>query len=100
MTAQELEQKYIGRMTDEDKLNDQFHMMGKFGKASMYTFSFNTYGYTISADICIECGKITGIVPEKEEREDEWGYVPEDASPDIQPEEYDTIARYLESVVA
>ena len=42
MTAQELEQKYIGRMTDEDKLNDQFHMMGKFGKASMYTFSFNT----------------------------------------------------------
>ena len=53
MTAQELEQKYIGRMTDEDKLNDQFQMMGKFGKASMYTFSFNTYGYTISADICI-----------------------------------------------
>lgn len=100
MTKQEMEEKYIGCMTDEDKLNDHFYMMGKFGKASMYTFSFHTYGYTISVDICIEYGRITGIVPEKEEHADEWGYVPEDGSPDIQPEEYDTIARYLNSVTA
>lgn len=100
MTEQQLEQKYIGKKTDEDKLNDQFQMMGKFGKASMYTFSFRTYGYTVSVDICIEFGKITGIVPGKEECADEWGYIPEDASPDVQPEEYDTIARYLDSVIA
>lgn len=100
MTVQEFEHKYIGRMTDEDKLNDNFHMMGKYGKAFMYTFSFHTYGYTISADVCIEFGKITGIVPEKEPCADEWGYVPEDVSPDIQPEEYDTMAQYLNSVLA
>ncbi|MCD8357189.1 MAG: hypothetical protein LUE11_11565 [Clostridia bacterium] len=100
MTMQDIEEKYIDRTVDEDKLNYHFHMMGKFGRAFMYTFSFNTYGYTISADICVECGKITGIVPDKEEREDEWGYMPEDGSPEIQPEEYDTIARYLDSVLA
>ena len=99
MTMQELEQKYIDREVDEGRLNYYFKMMGKFGRASMYTFSFNTDDYTISADICIEHGTITGIVPEKEQRDDGWGFNPNPGPKEIQPEEYDTLAKYLDSVV-
>lgn len=99
MTEQEIEDKFIGRTVDEDKLNYHFSMMGRFGKASMYTISFNTQDYTISTDICIERGKITGIVTEKEQRADEWGYNPEPGPSDVQPEEYDTLAMYLNCVI-
>lgn len=99
MTFEQLEQKFINRQVDEDRLNYYFTMMGKFGKAFMYTFSFNTEGYTISADVCVEQGKITGIVPEKELREDEWGSVPDPGPAEIQPEEYDSMAMYFQSVV-
>lgn len=100
MTLQEVEQKYTGRFVDEDRLEYNFKMMGKFGKVSVYTFSFNTDDYTISAEVCVEKGKIIGVVPEKELRDDGWGINP-DAGPDeILPEEYDTIALYMDSVVA
>lgn len=99
MTFEQLEQKFIGREVDEDRLNYYFTMMGRFGKASMYTFSFHTEGYTISADVCVEQGRITGIVPEKEPREDEWGSVPDPGPADIQPEEYESMAMYFQSVV-
>ena len=99
MTLQEIEDTFVGREVNEDKLNYYFHMMGRFGQASMYTVSFNTQDYTISSDICVERGKITGIVTEKEQREDEWGYNPEPGPSEIQPEECDTLAMYLHSVV-
>ena len=98
-TFEQLEQKFIGREVDEDRLNYYFTMMGRFGKSSMYTFSFHTEGYTISADVCVEQGRITGIVPEKEPREDEWGRVPDPGPADIQPEEYESMAMYFQSVV-
>lgn len=99
MTMQELEEKYIDREIDEDRLDYHFKMMGKFGKASMYTFSFHTDDYTISADLCIERGKITGIVPDKEQRDDGWGLNPNAGPTEILPEEYDTIAMYLDCVI-
>ncbi len=99
MTIQELEEKYIGKRVSESKLAYQFTMMGKFGKASMYTFDFNTDDYKISVDLCVERRRITGIVPDKEQRQDAWGYNPEPGDPEIQPEEYDTIALYLDSVL-
>ncbi len=100
MTLQEIEEKFVGRTVDEDKLNYYFDMMGRFGKASMYTFSFNTQDYTISTDVCVERGRITGIVTEKEQREDDWGYNPEPGPSEMQPEEYETLAKYLNCVVA
>ena len=99
MTMQELEEKYIDREVDEGRLNYYFQMMGKFGRASMYTFSFHTDDYTISADICIERGRITGIVPDKEQRDDGWGFNTDAGSEEILPGEYDTLAMYLDSVV-
>lgn len=99
MTMQEIEDKYIGKRVSEGRLNYNFTMMGKFGKASMYTFEFNTDDYKISVDLCIERKKITGIVPDKEQRQDAWGYNPNPGDPEIQPEEYDTIAMYLDSVL-
>lgn len=100
MTMQDIEDKYIGRRIDQNRLDRNFHMMGKFGRASMHDFSFNTDDYTISTDLCIERGRITGIVPDKEQREDDWGYNPNPGPAEMQPEEYDTLAQYLETVVA
>lgn len=99
MTEQQIEDTFIGRAVDEDKINYHFHMMGKFGQASMYNISFNTQDYTISTDVCVERGKITGVVTEKEQREDEWGYNPDPGPAEMQPEEYDTLATYLNCVV-
>ena len=99
MTMQDIENRYIDREVDEDRLNYYFHMMGKFGRASMYTISFNTDDYTISADLCIERGRITGIVPDQEQRDDGWGLNPDAGPAEILPEEYDTLAMYLDSVV-
>jgi hypothetical protein len=99
MTMQELEEKYIDREINEDRLNYNFKMMGKFGPASIYTFSFNTDDYTVSADVCIERDRITGIVPDKEQRDDGWGLNPNPGPSEILPEEYDILAKYLDCVV-
>ena len=99
MTFEQLEKEFIGRPVDEDKMYFVFSMMGKFGKSTMYTVSFQTEGYTVSADVCVEQGKIMGIVPEKELREDEWGSIPDPGPAEIQPEEYATLAMYFRSVV-
>ncbi len=100
MTMQDIEDKYIGRRTDQNRLDRNFRMMGKFGQAFMYDFSFHTDDYTISTDVCVERGRITGIVPDKEQREDDWGYNPNPGPAEMQPEEYEAIARYLDSVIA
>lgn len=99
MTQQDIEEKFIGREINEDGLDYYFKMMGKFGKASMYTFSFNTDDYTISAEVCVENGKLVGVVPDKELRDDGWGVNPDAGPVEIQPEEYDTMAMYLNCVV-
>ncbi len=100
MTMEQIEEKYIGRRVNQNRLDLNFRMMGKFGRASMYDFSFHTSDYKISTDVCIERGRITGIVPDKEQREDDWGRNPDPGPEEIQPEEYDTIARYLDCVLA
>ncbi|MGN1013919.1 MAG: hypothetical protein ACI4PM_01020 [Butyricicoccus sp.] len=99
MTQQDIEEKFIGRAINEEGLDYYFKMMGKFGKASMYTFSFNTDDYTISAEVCVENGKLVGVVPDKELRDDGWGVNPDAGPAEIQPEEYDTMAMYLNCVV-
>ena len=99
MTQQDIEEKFIDREVDEERLEYHFKMMGKFGKASMYTFSFNTDDYTISAEVCVENGRLVGIVPDKEARDDGWGINPDAGPEEIQPEEYDTMAMYLNCVV-
>lgn len=99
MTEQTLLETYCGRYVDEDRLFQHFRMMGKFGKASIYTTEFNTADYTVSIEVMVERGKMTGITLDKELRDDGWGVNPEPGPEEIQPEEYDRIAMYLGSVV-
>lgn len=99
MTQQELNEKYCGKYVDQNRIL-RFHMMGKFGKCFVYDFSITTEDYLITVEINVDEGKVIGIVPEKELRDDGWGINPDAGPAELLPEEIDRIAMYMDSVMA
>lgn len=98
MTQQQINDTYCGKYINEDRIAAAFHMMGKFGKCFIYEFAVDTDDCRISVEVSVEYGKIIGVVPEKEFRDDGWG-IPNGEPGEILPEEYDRIAMYLDSVL-
>lgn len=97
MNLQDLEKKYIGSRVSERKVAQQYTYMGRFGKSVVHQLSFLNHTSRITADVCIEEGKIAGIVPDKELNADEWGVI--DDTEEITEEEFAVIARYLDAVL-
>ena len=101
MTLEELAIKYDNAPVSEDRVNTVFRSMGKFGQIFVHTFSFDTDNATVSAEVCIKHGKMVGFTPEKNPRQDEWGFdAGEDFTEDLTPEEIDRLDQYLASVLA
>lgn len=100
MTLEELTRKYADRFVNEEKVNDTFTHMGKFGKITAFMFTFETENARVQTELCIKGGKIIGLTPEKEPVEDVWGYTAEEYTEEITPEEIFRIDRYLNSVMA
>ena len=100
MTLEELTRKYADRFVNEEKVNDTFTHMGKFGKITAFMFAFETENARVQTELCIKGGKIIGLTPEKEPVEDVWGYTSEEYTEEITPEELFRIDRYLHSVMA
>ena len=100
MTQQDLEQTYINRFLDEEKVSDTFTHMGKFGRMTLFMFTFTTENATVRTELCVKGGKLVGFTPEKEPLVDDWGYTAEDYTEEITEEEYVRIGRYLASVMA
>jgi hypothetical protein len=101
MTLDALTQAYMGRAVDIEIIEERFTHMGKFGKITVYGFSFDTENASIHTEVCVKGGKISGFTPEKEERIDEWGYAPEEAyTEELTDEDCARIARYLDTILA
>ena len=100
MTLELLTQKYVGLPVDIEKTEETFTHMGKFGKVTVYSFSFDTENATVHTEVCVKGGKIVGFTPEKEPRQDEWGYGPEEEfTEEITPEECARVDLYLASIL-
>lgn len=98
MTLQELESAYLGRNVSIKRIGDRFRYLGKFGMSMLYQFSFSLNSYQISTDICIDDGKITGLIPEKTGVADEWGETPEDCD-ELAEDDIAVMKQYLDSVM-
>ena len=48
----------------------------------------------------MEGGKLIGLTPEKEPRQDDWSYTSEEYEEDLTAEDLSRIRRYLNSVLA
>ena len=101
MTLEALTQSYMGRAVDIETIEERFTHMGKFGKITVYGFSFDTENASIHTEVCVKSGKISGFTPEKEERIDEWGYPSEEEfTEELTDEDCSRIARYLDTILA
>ena len=100
MTQQDLEQAYINRFLDEEKVSDTFTHMGKFGRITAWLFSFESETATVRTEVCVKGGKIIGLTPEKEPLQDDWGYTSEEYEEGLSAEDLSRIQRYLNSVLA
>lgn len=101
MTMDELAKKYADLPVDEDRIEKNFRHMGRFGRTTIYGLSFETENSTVTAEICVKSGKFAGFNPEKEPREDEWGFgTAEPYQDDFTPEECARMELYLASVLA
>lgn len=100
MTLEELTRKYTDRFVDEEKVSERFTHMGKFGRVLVMMFSFETENAVVRTEVCLKGGKIIGFTPEKEPREDEWGYGTEGYTEEVTEEEFARIDLYLNSVMA
>ncbi len=100
MTLEDLTRKYMNRLTDEEKVSQTFTHMGKFGRVTVFMFSFETESALVRTEVCIKGGKIIGFTPEKEPVQDVWGYTSEDYTEDITEEDFTRIDLYLNSVMA
>ena len=100
MTLEELARKYNGLAVDVERTEELFRHMGKFGKVTVYGFSFETDNSTVHMEVCVKGGKIEGFTPEKEPREDEWGFgAAEEFVEELTAEECSRADRYLASVL-
>lgn len=101
MTLDALTQAYMDRAVDIEIIEERFTHMGKFGKITVYGFSFDTETAAIHTEVCVKQGKISGFTSEKEPREDEWGYPPEEShTEELTEEDCARIGRYLDSVLS
>lgn len=101
MTLDELAAKYANLPVDEERIEKNFRHMGRFGRTTVYTFSFETENAAVTAEVCVKGGRLSGFNPEKEPREDEWGFgASEPYQEDFTAEECDRLDRYLASVLA
>lgn len=101
MTPESLMEKYTDRPVDPERIEELFLHMGKFGKMTGYSFSFETDNATVSVEVYVKGGRITGFTPEKEPRVDEWGYgAPEEYTEALTAEECSRIDRYLAGILA
>ena len=100
MTIEDLLQKYTGLAVDTEKADELLRHMGKFGKITVYSFSFETDTATISVEACIKAGKFSSFTPEKEKRIDEWGYSTEEYTEEFTAEECSRIDKYFFSILA
>ena len=101
MTLDALIQSYMDRPVDMEIIEERFTHMGKFGKITVYGFSFDTENAVINTEVCVKYGKISGFTPEKEPKEDEWGYLPEEAyTEELTDDDCARIGRYLDTILA
>ena len=102
MLLEDLSKKYADLPVDEERIEQNFRHMGRFGRTTVYGFSFETENAKISAELCVKSGKISGFMPEKEPREvDEWFFGTVEAyQEEFTPEECARLDRYLASVLA
>ena len=99
MTVEQLTEKYMNLPVDVERIEERFLHMGKFGKLTVYGFSFETDSSCVSVEFCVKAGKFAGFTPEKEPRADEWGYNSEEYSEEFTLEECSSIARYFDTVL-
>ena len=101
MTLEALIQSYMDRRVDIELIEERFTHMGKFGKITVYGFSFDTENASIHTEVCVKTGKVSGFTSEKEPREDEWGYLPEEEyTEDLTEDDCRRIGRYLDTILA
>lgn len=102
MTLDDLSKKYADLPVDEERIEQNFRHMGRFGRTTVYGFSFETENAKISAELCVKGGKISGFMPEKEPREeDAWFFGTVEAyQEEFTSEECARLDRYLASVLA
>ena len=101
MTLDALTQAYTGQAVDIELIEERFTHMGKFGKITVYGFSFDTENASIHTEVCVRAGKISGFTPEKEPREDDWGYAPEEEfTKELTGDDCRRLARYLDTILA
>ena len=100
MTIEQLTEKYMNLPVDTERIEEQFLHMGKFGKLTVYGFSFETDSSCVSVEFCVKGGKFAGFTPEKEPRDDEWGYSLEEYSEDFTSDECSRMDRYFSTILA
>lgn len=101
MTLEELNRKYENLPVDGEQIGEVFAYMGRFGRNTLYSFSFETDNASIQAELCVKDGRIIGINPEKEPREEEWGYPAEEPyTEELTDEDCRRMDRYIASVLA
>ena len=102
MTMDELAKKYADRVVDEERIEQNFRHMGRFGRTTVYALSFETDNAAVAAEVCVKSGRISGFSAEKEPREaDEWGFgEAEPYEEEFTAEECSRLERFLASVLA
>jgi len=101
MTMDELAVKYADLPVDEERIEKNFRHMGRFGRTTVYALSFETENATVTAEVCVKSGRLSGFNPEKEPRVDEWAFgETKPYSEDFTAEECARLDRYLASVLA
>ena len=100
MTVEQLTEKYMNLPVDIERIEEKFLHMGKFGKITVYGFSFETDGSSVSVEFCVKAGKFAGFTPEKEPRSDEWGYSLEEYTEEFTSDECSRIGRYFDTILA
>ena len=100
MSLEQLTEKYMNLPVDAELIEEKFLHMGKFGKITVYGFSFDTDCSRISVEFCVKGGKFAGFTPEKEPLSDEWGYSFEEYSEEFTPDECSRIDRYFATILA
>ena len=100
MTLEQLTEKYMNQSLNVELIEEKFLHMGKFGKITVYGFTFETDTASVSVEFCVKGGKFTGFTPEKTPRNDEWGYTYEEYSEEITSDEYASMDRYFSTILS
>jgi len=100
MDLDALTRKYMNRFVNEEKLGETFTHMGKFGRVTIFMFTFVPESAVVRTEVCVKAGKLIGFTPEKAPLEDEWGYTAENYEEELTAEDYARIDRYLGGIMA